>query len=126
MLERARRFITRLDGIDSNYQPVSTLRGCLYQAEGDVAQAAAAYKSAGVYFPLGAEYLRSAQGFQALGQFSEAWQEALISKFMQPYEPDIHNWMAERLRETGYIRESQIESSLAEALEGSASTAGDR
>ena len=78
--------------------------------------AAQAYRSAGMYFPLGNEYLRAAQGFARHGLKAEAWQQGLMAKAMEPYKPEIHTWLEEQLQAAGYADESRIEAQIAEAL----------
>jgi hypothetical protein len=116
MRESMERMVERLEEIAPNYQPVRTLRGCLYQAQGNIEMAAAEYQHAGTYFPLGDEYLRTAKGFAARGEPETAWREALGAKLMEPHKPEIHRWLSEKLHEEGYTTESQIEHQIADVL----------
>lgn len=108
-----------------NYQPVRVLRGGIQQAKGDAAAAAETYRRANTYFPVGEEYLRTAEGFASIGDDTRAWREAFLSKFCQPERPGVHLWLAKRLRETGYEEQSRIEAEIARVLEAaSAASAG--
>ena len=108
----------KLDALSiPRFQPVQTLRGVLLQARGQALEAAASYREAGAYFPqLGAEFFSSAQGFAMRGERDKAWREAITSKFMQPGNPDLHDWMAQELLTTGFPVESRIEAQIADAL----------
>ncbi len=79
--------------------------------------AAAAFRTAGTFFPIGEEYLRTSKEFGKRGELSKAWRDALISKSMQPYSPELHRWMAEMLSQMGMEAESQIETEIANALQ---------
>jgi|GEM_PF-1525104 len=116
MLDSMTRLVDRLDAIGFPSQPSSTLRGSLYQASGNASQAAAAYLSAGAYFTMGSEYLQTARGYEARGDSVRAWREALLSKFWQPDRPEVHLWLAEKLRQEGYIEQSRIEAEIARSL----------
>jgi hypothetical protein len=116
VMEATNRMVERLDALQFGYQPIRTMRGTLLQARGDVEGAASVYQSAGAYFPVGADYLRTATGYDAKGDAYKAWREAAISKFWEPGQPDVHLFYARKLREDGYEAESQIEARLAEAL----------
>ncbi len=116
VLDNVSRIVTKLESVSKNYQPVKTLRGTLYQAEGDVAHAVAAFKSAGTYFPAGDEYLRTASGFDALGDSGRAWREALLSKFWEPGKPEVHEWLSQKLLAEGHTAESRTEAKIAAAL----------
>jgi hypothetical protein len=98
------------------HQPLQTLRGSILQAQGDVEGAAAAYRDAGMYFPLGNEYEQTARGFEARGDDYRAWREAVIAKYCEPTRPETHLHLSRKLREDGYLVESEIEAQLAEAL----------
>ncbi len=101
----------------ADFQPIFTLQGGLYQAEGKLAVAAGMYGQAGAYFQqLGAEFLSSAQGLAARGDHSKAWREAITSKFMQPGDPDLHAFLAQELLTSGYPAESRAEAEIAEIL----------
>jgi len=116
MLDSMDRIVSKLEAIAPGTQPVVTLRGCVYQARGDVLAAVNTYKRAGTYFPVGADYLRTGEGFDALGDHTKAWREAFISKFWQPDKPAVHKWLAQKLMDSGYRNESSIESRIAQAL----------
>jgi hypothetical protein len=116
MIEATSSMVERLDALHFGYQPVQTMRGTLLQARGNVEGAAAAYRAAGAYFPVGADYLRTATGFEALGDDYKAWREAAISKFWEPGKADVHIFYARKLLEEGYEVESEVEAQLAEAL----------
>ena len=94
-----------------------TLRGSLYQARGEIDQAARSYSSAGTYFPsMGEEYLRTARGFAERGDVSRAWRDAMVSKGMQPQNAELHAWMSQMLSDMGLQQESRIEARIADAL----------
>jgi hypothetical protein len=96
---------------------VYTLRGTQQQVQGEAAQAAKDYLSAGTFYPMGDEYLQTAKGFASRGDFKRAWRDMLISKSMQPHNPALHEAMSEILSGQGLRRESQIESDLAGNLQ---------
>lgn len=98
-------------------QVADTLKGGVYEAHGQVAQAAEAYRSAGTYFPIGGEYLRTARGFMAHNEPDKAWRDALISKSMQPYEPQLHQFMADMLNRLGMADDAHVEAEIANILE---------
>ena len=91
------------------------LRGCVYQANNDISQAVEAYKSAGTYFPIAGEYLQTAKGYGTRGETAKAWQEATMSKYWEPGNPEVHEWLARQLAEEGYPAESRAESEIAVA-----------
>jgi hypothetical protein len=93
------RLVSLLEAENAQFQPVQTLRASLDQLEGAVAEAADGYASAGAYFGTGEEYLRTAEGYLQRGDRARAWREALISKFMRPGSPALHEWLAARLIE---------------------------
>jgi hypothetical protein len=95
---------------------VLTLRGSLEQANGKLAEAATTYRQAGTYFPVGDDYLRAGIGYEAIGQDELAWREADISKFWQPFRPQVHEWYARKLAEDGFDKESQDEKVLTKQL----------
>ncbi len=97
-------------------QITDTLRGGVYEAHGQVAQAAEAYRSAGTFFPIGGEYLRTAQGFAAHDEPDKAWRDTLMSKSMQPETPELHQWMADMLNGRGMEDEAGVEAEIARAL----------
>ncbi len=116
------RLVSRLEARLPDFQPVKTLRGCVYQAQGQAEQAASAYRAAGAYYPqLGEEFLATAQGFAGRGDAARAWREAITSKFMQPGNPEVHRWLAAYLQQAGYVRESLMEARIAELLARSGS-----
>jgi hypothetical protein len=104
------------EAANADFQPVRTLRGCIEQEKAEIEAAAQAYGAAGVYFQLGEEYLRTSQGFSARGEREKAWREAIIGKFMEPGDPDIHLWMSQMLAEAGHVPESQVERQMSELL----------
>jgi hypothetical protein len=111
------RLVGKLERETPDYQPVKTLRGCVYQAQGRISQAAQAYREAGPYYPrLGEEFFVSAQGYARRGDMGRAWREAITSKFMRPDNPDLHTWMAASLQQQGYPAESLTEALLAQLL----------
>ena len=116
ILEAVDRMAARLEAMHPNYQLIQHTKGGVFQARRDVEGAAQAYRSAGMYFPLGNEYLRAAQGFARHGLKAEAWQQGLMAKAMEPYKPEIHTWLEEQLQAAGYADESRIEAQIAEAL----------
>jgi hypothetical protein len=117
ILKSMARLVGKLEATTPGYQPIVTLQGCLHQARGDIGRAAETYRSAGTYFPVGDDYLRTAQGFSRLGLEKKAWREALISKFWQPGKPAVHRWLSETLAGNGYPTASQVEAQIVEALE---------
>ncbi len=121
ILDVVGRMANKLTNIDPDYPPFITLRGCIYQAQEDYTRAANAYK-AGTYFLLGDEFLRTAKGFAAFGDPKRAWREAILSKFMQPGNPEVHTWLAQQLQQEGYANESRAETQVANALRTAART----
>ncbi|MDQ6694174.1 MAG: glycosyltransferase family 39 protein [Chloroflexota bacterium] len=111
--------LTLLHKLQPDAQPVKTLVGSLVQSRGDasVDGAVAAYRAAGTYFPVGDDYLRTAEGYAALGDNTKAWREALISKFWQPQRPEVHNWMAKMMSQAAMPTESRIEAAIAGKLQ---------
>lgn len=99
-----------------DYKPLTTILGTVLQAKGDTQAAASTYLAAGSFFPLGLEYQRTAEGFEARGNIAKAWQEAMMSKHDEPARPEIHQWLAQRLKSEGYAAESEIESEIARLL----------
>ncbi|MGA7730772.1 MAG: glycosyltransferase family 39 protein, partial [Chloroflexia bacterium] len=108
--------VSKLETIWLGAQPVITLRGCIQQANNDLQQAADTYRRAGTYFPVGDDYLRTAEGYDKLGLDTFAWREAFISKFWQPFRPQVHEWLAEKLAQDGYGEQSRAEAELARLL----------
>ena len=45
-----------------------------------------------------------------------AWREAFISKFWQPFRPEVHQWLAARLQAEGFPDQSRAEAQLAQLL----------
>lgn len=107
-----------LEAENNSFQPVVTLRGSLAQLRGDSDTAAQAYNKAGAYFGTGEEYFKTADGYLQRGDVARAWREAIISKFMQPGNPKIHEWMAARLREEGLNDLAEREESIERSLGG--------
>jgi hypothetical protein len=119
-LQSSFEHMARLLASDSRHARLATiLRGCVYQANGDISRAAEAYNSAGIYFPIAGEYLQTAVGFATRGDSAEAWQEATMSKFWEPGKPEIHDWFARNLAQGGYSSESRAEMEVASALRSS-------
>ena len=116
IIESFERMVGKLEAIHPSYQQFVMLRGCVQQARGEIARAVATYKEAGAYFTLGGEYLRTSRGFLSIGEPAKAWQEALLAKAMQPYLPEVHGWLAQRLLADGYAAESRVEAEIAEML----------
>jgi hypothetical protein len=104
------------DSDRSMQQARDVFRGSLFQGRGDASTAARAYTEAGTFFPIGAEYLRSAQGYAARGDFEKAWRDGLISKGLQPQNPEVHDWMAQMLDRQGLSDLSRIEADISKAL----------
>jgi hypothetical protein len=110
----------RLDAVRPNYQPTLTMRAGVLQARGDLVGAANMFRSAGTYFALGDEALRTAEGFAAVGMDTQAWREGLNAKAVEPARPDIHRWLAQQLQREGYTMESRVEGRLADILQSDA------
>ena len=64
------RLVDHLAALMPNYQPITTLQGCILQAQGNLPEAAATYKRAGTFFPIGQDYLHAAIGYDSLGKSS--------------------------------------------------------
>ncbi|HEX9991262.1 MAG TPA: glycosyltransferase family 39 protein [Chloroflexia bacterium] len=112
------RLVTWLETRSLGFQPVATLRGGIFQAQGDPTQAAESYRRAGAYYPqLAEEFLATATGFDARHNPNMAWREALTSKFMRPGNPQVHLLLAQHLRDNGYPDQAQIETEIAQALQ---------
>jgi hypothetical protein len=111
------RVVSGFEELRPNYQPVKALRGSVYHLRGQIAEGARAYRAAGYYFPLGDEYKRTVEGFVARGRDDLAWREALLFKFVEPFRPDLHEWLSERLRQQGNIEASRLEAEMAATLE---------
>ena len=86
------------------------------QARGQLDEAATTYKRAGTYFPIGDAYLQAADGYDRLGNSKFAWREALLSKYLQPFRPEVHSWLAGRLQAANHPEQSRIETELARLL----------
>jgi len=119
MLESLERMVEKNEAISPDHGFTRTLRGCVYQAKGDVPKAVSAYRAANTNSNpiLGGEYLKTASGFEIRGDIVEAWREAAISKTLYPASAEIHRWMAEQLEKEGYVVESRIEARIADNLE---------
>jgi hypothetical protein len=113
------RLASGLEGSGRSGNTIAALlRGTIHQSRGDVGAASAAYLSVrGDAASLGAEYLRTAEGFARHGQLDTAWREALMSKSIYPQSPDLHAWMAEALQRMGFAEESRVEAEISEALQ---------
>lgn len=116
MIDAMDGMVSRLEAIGPISQPVITLRGSIQQAQGELQQAADTYRAAGTYFPVGDDYLRTAEGYDKLGLTIFAWREAAISKFWQPFRPQVHSWFARKLAQEGFVEESQAETELVRLL----------
>jgi 4-amino-4-deoxy-L-arabinose transferase-like glycosyltransferase len=116
MIESMDRVVSKLEDLLPGYQPIVTLRGCVLQGRGQVEEAAEAYRRAGPFFPIGAIYLEAAGGYERLGRGAFAWREALLSKYLEPYRPEVHEWLAARLDTEQYARESGAETEIARLL----------
>jgi hypothetical protein len=114
------RIVGKMEAIKQDYEPATTLRGCLAQANGDYHLAADIYDSAEAYFILDTIYMDTAKGFEAYGDTDAAWREAVIAKFMRPGNPQVHAWMARRLEEQGYTAESSTEDEIGRLLQAQA------
>jgi hypothetical protein len=112
----ATRWVDQLEQAIGKQHSLALIRGGIYQAQGQVEQAAGIYRAAGTYFPIGDEYLRTAQGFAARGDQTRAWRDSIVSKGQQPQKADIHSWFARMLRDAGYAADSDIETRIAQAL----------
>jgi hypothetical protein len=110
--------VDRLAVLMPGYQPVMTLQGCVLQARGELDAAAVTYRRAGTYFPIGQDYLRAATGYGDLGNGRYAWREALLSKYLQPFSPELHLWLAARLQAANQPDQSRDEAELAQLLGG--------
>ncbi|MEO6457251.1 MAG: glycosyltransferase family 39 protein, partial [Chloroflexia bacterium] len=119
MLESLERMVEKNEAIRPEHGFTKTLRGCVYQAQGDVPKAVSAYIAANTNSNpiLGGEYLRTATGFEIRGDIVEAWREASVSKALYPASSDLHRWMSGQLTEEGYSDQSQVETQIADALE---------
>ncbi len=95
----------------------NTLRGSVYQAQGQAEKAAQSYRDAGTLFPLAPEFLRTSQGYAAHNDQDKAWRDAVAGKAMQPHNVEIHRWMAELLKKKGFEAQSRSESQIADALQ---------
>jgi len=117
MTDRLDRLVRKLEALDPASAPIGTLRGSVYQDRGQVPEALVVYSGAGGHVGhLGVEHLQTAQGFTRLGLTERAWQQAMLSKYNQAANPDLHRWLAEALAATGAAAASRTESVLAAAL----------
>jgi len=112
----ADNLVSALEAAEPGAQPLLTLRGSILQAQGRLQEAAQAYRQAGTYFPVGDDYLRTAMGYDARGMDVYAWREAFISKFWQPFRPQVHQWLAAKLRAENFPDQSRAEAELAQML----------
>jgi hypothetical protein len=106
----------RLNALSPGFAPTRILWGSVQQARGDAAAAAQSYRSAYTGFLTGDVYLRTAQGNEAAGLTDNASQEGIISKAMEPYRPQVHDWLAQQLQRDGYPDESRLEANIAQLL----------
>ncbi|HET9492831.1 MAG TPA: glycosyltransferase family 39 protein [Chloroflexia bacterium] len=116
MTESMDRVVGKLEALLPGYQPVVTLRGCVLQGRGHVKEAAETYRRAGPFFPIGNIYLEAAEGYERLGREAFAWREALLAKYLEPYRPGVHEWLAAQLDDGQYAKESLAEEELARLL----------
>jgi 4-amino-4-deoxy-L-arabinose transferase-like glycosyltransferase len=117
MADRLDRLVEKLEALDRGAPAIGTLRGSVYQDRGQVAAALAIYQgAAGHVGQLGTEHLQTAQGFARLGLTERAWQQAMLSKYNQAANPELHRWLAQALTATGATAASRTESDLAAAL----------
>ena len=110
----------KLDALNPGFAPTNLLRGGVLQARGDAVGAARLYRDAVSGFWLGDMSLRTAEGFDNVGLYADAWREGIISKAMEPYRPEAHRWLAQHLRQAGYNDESRMESNIADVLQSDA------
>ncbi len=118
VLQSTQKMMLRLQSVSREWQPVRTLLGSLDQAEGKLPEAAQAYRDAGDYYQWGREYLLSARGYAERADKDKAWRDALLFKFINPANPEVHEWLSQQLLNEGYTRESQAEAVIAKALRG--------
>jgi 4-amino-4-deoxy-L-arabinose transferase-like glycosyltransferase len=117
MTDRLDRLVGKLEALDPGAPAIGTLRGSVDQDRGQVSDALAIYRGpAGHVGQLGMEHLQTARGFARLGLQERAWQQAMLSKYNQAANPDLHRWLAEALAATGATAASRTESDLAAAL----------
>ncbi|HUP27402.1 MAG TPA: glycosyltransferase family 39 protein [Chloroflexia bacterium] len=113
-------FAAQLEEITPRTRPVEhvmlNLKGSIDGGRGDAAGAAHLFRTAGVFFPIGGEYLRTSKEFASRGELAHAWRDALISKSMEPYSAELHSWMAELLSRMGADSQSRTEADIAVAL----------
>jgi 4-amino-4-deoxy-L-arabinose transferase-like glycosyltransferase len=113
-------FVRQLESVSprtrSIEQAAMNLRASIYQSNGQVLEAANAYRMSGSYFPIGDEYLRTAQGFALRSETASAWRDTLLSKSMEPQNAELHTWMSQMLSDMGRQDESRIEAQIADAL----------
>lgn len=105
-----------LERSSQNKHAFASVRASIYQAQGDVARAVSEFRTAGTYFPIGEEYLKTSEGFAARGDYEKAWRDAIVSKGQQPNKADVHMWFAQMLREAGYTADSNTEMQIAHGL----------
>jgi 4-amino-4-deoxy-L-arabinose transferase-like glycosyltransferase len=116
MAARLQRLVGREAALRPSDPFVEVLRGSLAQAQGDALAAVTAYRAAGIIYPNGEEQQRTAAGWQALGERSRAWAEAILGKTTQPGRPEIHRWIAEELRAEGFTDEARVALAIAGGL----------
>jgi 4-amino-4-deoxy-L-arabinose transferase-like glycosyltransferase len=116
MLDSTARLVDTLSTMMPDFQPILTLVGCVQQARGQFAQAANTYRRAGAFFPIGDDYLRAADDYDRLGHPMFAWREALLSKYQEPFLPEVHQWLATRLQAENLLDQSRAEAQLAQLL----------
>jgi hypothetical protein len=110
------RFANALASGGTGGHAVHLMLGSIYQSRGDVAGAVRAYRAAGTQFSVGAEHLRTAEGFTVRGDSAKGWREAIVSKGQEPEKPAVHYWFARQLSVEGYTAQSRVETQIAQAL----------
>jgi hypothetical protein len=117
MAARLQRLVDRESALRSTDPIIKILRGSLAESQGDAPAAVAAYRAAGTIYPNGEEQQRTAEGWQALGERSRAWAEAILGKTTQPGRPEIHRWIANELRAEGFLDEARVAAAIADGLQ---------
>ena len=117
MLSSMEAMYTDVEKLNMQDQFTLVMRGSVYQAQGDIEEAASTYRVAGAYFPYSGEYLRTAVEHAARGDRHRAWRDVMTAKGTEPNTPELHRWFAQELAASGYAGESRTELLVAEALE---------
>src|SRR5690348_13377497 len=95
------------------------MQGGVAEARGQIATAVAGYRAVGADAPtraFGMQWLETAREDLTAGDLPGAWRAALMSKFHQPDEPQVYQWLAAQLAAAGYTAEGQTEQELIGAL----------